>query len=189
MAELTILEALKSQLPYPIKETFFQTVMVKRGLAGDSAATKEALESVSFTPEFVSMSGYHIADCPKLKALELPQSDPMSQNSSLEVLNCAALERLCIYNSSLSKKPDSGLAARSVRIKGCPSLREITVEQIPYVYSDIPLELEELPALERVIFNELPKSAVAGTSSDDDPVYDPLTVGEGCASFTVEGRE
>lgn len=48
MAELTILEALKSQLPYPIKETFFQTVMVKRGLAGDSAATREALESVSF---------------------------------------------------------------------------------------------------------------------------------------------
>ena len=52
----------------------------------------------------------------------------------------------------------------------------------------MPLELEELPALERVIIKELPKSAVAGTSPDVDYVYDPLTVGEGCASFAVAGQ-
>lgn len=57
MAELTVFSALKAQVQYPISEDFFNTVMMKRGLNGEDACTKEILDSSNFI-------GAH-ADCLK----------------------------------------------------------------------------------------------------------------------------
>lgn len=48
MASLTIIAALKAQVPYPLKASFFESVMMKRGLAGDAECTKEILNSIEF---------------------------------------------------------------------------------------------------------------------------------------------
>ena len=141
-----------------------------------------SLESLTFSPDVIVLENLGLIDCPLLKHVEFPQVNPSSKFSDLSIANCDSLETVTLYNSTLSGNH------RESFIRNCPKLREITVKQIPYVYSNLPLALEQLPALERVIINELPKSAVAGTSPDNDPVYDPLTVGEECASFAVAGQ-
>lgn len=55
MTTPTVIDALKAQVQYPLPTNFFLTVMVKRGLDGDSNCTKETLDSVAF-------KGAH-ADC------------------------------------------------------------------------------------------------------------------------------
>lgn len=57
MAQPTVLSALEAQVEYPIKEDFFITTLIKRGLNGDDECTKEILDS----PKFI---GAH-ADCIK----------------------------------------------------------------------------------------------------------------------------
>ncbi|MCQ2257833.1 MAG: hypothetical protein MJZ41_07570 [Bacteroidaceae bacterium] len=57
MAELTIQNALKAQVQYPLPADFFTATLMKRGLNGDDECTKEVLDSPQFT-------GAH-ADCLK----------------------------------------------------------------------------------------------------------------------------
>lgn len=47
MSELTVLSSLKAQVQYPLPADFYQSIMVKRGLA-DGECTKEIMESAEF---------------------------------------------------------------------------------------------------------------------------------------------
>ena len=55
MSELTVLAALKAQIQYPLSTDFYKSVLVKRGLDGESECTADILNSVQF-------KGAH-ADC------------------------------------------------------------------------------------------------------------------------------
>jgi hypothetical protein len=48
MAALTTIAALKAHVQYPLPAAFFESVMMKRGLAGDAACTNEILNSLEF---------------------------------------------------------------------------------------------------------------------------------------------
>ena len=45
---MTTKSTLKAQVPYPLSEDFFLSVIVKRGLTGDAECTKEIMESAPF---------------------------------------------------------------------------------------------------------------------------------------------
>lgn len=47
MSELTVLSSLMAQVQYPLPADFYQSIMVKRGLA-DGECTKEIMESAEF---------------------------------------------------------------------------------------------------------------------------------------------
>ena len=48
MASLTTIAALKAQVPYPLSASFFESVMMKRGLVGDAECTAEIINSIEF---------------------------------------------------------------------------------------------------------------------------------------------
>ena len=143
-----------------------------------------SLESVSFTPEVMINQTIDIRNCPKLKTLELPMTNPTNWYGYIQVSNCDALEKISFYNSTLSSGPPN----KTPTITHCPSLREITVKQVPYVYAINALALDHLPALEHITVEELPKSAMNGTGTAAYSFSSFFTVGENCGDFTVSGH-
>lgn len=154
-----------------------------------------SLEYVAFTPEVIAEGDIAVVDCPKLKHIDLPQSIP--QNSLLfdfVIRNCAALESVSMYNGHLGSKYNGELDSLyennglNFYIEQCPALREITIKQIPYVYSRHKLYLRDLPALEHINCLELPQSVNAGTDPANDAVFNPFSIDENCGHFTVSGH-
>ena len=125
-----------------------------------------------------------IRNCPKLKTLELPMTNPTNWYGYIQVSNCDALERISFYNSTLSSGPSN----KTSTITHCPSLREIIVKQVPYVYAINALALDHLPALEHITVEELPKSAMNGMGTAAYSFSSFFTVGENCGHFTVSGH-
>ena len=55
MSSLTIIDAIKAYVQYPLPSAFFESVMIKRGLDGDAECTKDIIDSFAYTGA--------IADC------------------------------------------------------------------------------------------------------------------------------